>query len=48
MVEALREVRREDYEDTAAYNAALEEITAYYTEQEAYLIKEYQKVVQRS
>ena len=48
MVEALREVRREDYEDTAAYTAALEQITAFYTEQEAYLINEYQKVVQRS
>ena len=48
MVEALREIRQEDYEDAAAYQAALEETTRFYQEQEAYLIGETQKVIERS
>ena len=48
MVEALQEIRRQDYESDAAYYAAMEETTKFYTEQEAYLIEESNKVIQRS
>ena len=48
MVEALREIRQEDYADTEAYMQALEETTQFYKEQEAYLIGETQKVIERS
>lgn len=48
MVEALREIRQEDYADTEAYMQALQETTQFYKEQEAYLIEETQKVIERS
>ena len=48
MVEALREIRREDYEDEQSYQQALEETARFYQEQEAYLIEETQKAIQRS
>lgn len=48
MVEALREIRQEDYADTEAYMQALEQTTQFYKEQEAYLIEETQKVIERS
>ena len=48
MMEALRGIRREDYEDAEAYQAALEETTRFYQEQEAYLIGETQKTIERS
>ena len=48
MVEALREIRQEDYADTEAYMQALQETTQFYKDQEAYLISEAQKVIERS
>lgn len=48
MVNALREIRREDFEDTEAYEIKLQEVTEFYTEQEAYLINELNKVITRS
>ena len=48
MVEALRGIRQEDYEDTEAYMQALQETTQFYTDQESYLINEAQKVIERS
>ena len=48
MVEALRGIRQEDYEDTEAYMQALQETTQFYKDQEAYLISEAQKVIERS
>ena len=48
MVEALREIRQEDYADTEAYMQALQETTQFYKDQEAYLIGETQKVIERS
>jgi hypothetical protein len=40
MVEALRDIRREDYEDEQSYQQALQETARFYQEQEAYLIEE--------
>lgn len=48
MVEALREIRIEDYEDTAAYEQALAECAEYYTGLEAYYVDELNKVIERS
>lgn len=48
MVEALRNIRQEDYEDTEAYMQALQNTAQFYKDQEAYLIGETQKVIERS
>ena len=48
MIEALRDIRREDYEDEQSYQQALQETARFYQEQEAYLIEETQKAIQRS
>jgi hypothetical protein len=48
MVEALKAIRQEDYEDTASYLQALENTSTFYKQQEAYLIGESQKVIQRN
>ena len=48
MVDALRDLRREDYDSTEDYLAALEETTKFYTDQEAYLVDEKNKVIARS
>ena len=47
MVEAISEIRMQDYASVEEYEKAIYEITAYYKEQEAYLVGEYQKTIER-
>lgn len=48
MVDALREIRREDYDDVESYQQALMETQEYYQGLEAYLLDEKNKTIARS